>query len=509
MNHAFEKPADRLLFVLALLLVFMMSARAPVDTDMYWALRVGKEIVESRAFIHTDPITYTHAGQPWVSHSWLFDVVLYGMYNWLHYHGLTLLVALLAAVTMAILWFQLTGSAAFRTLMIVFAGLIAAPTWTPRPQMISMLLLCLTYLILFLYRRAKDRRLLLILPPMMILWANLHGGYILGLVAIGTLIAGEIVDHLLFNNTQDNLSWLQIRDLGILLVVCLLFTLITPYGFGTWEITFSTFNMNANEIISEWQSPNFHQSVVFPYFLSILMLVGMLALSKQKRSAWDMMTLVVFLYFSLSSRRQIGVYAVAVVPILGRGLWDLLVEWWKTFETYLKDQKEKLWLWFNKITAARQAKEHKWVNLLVVALFAAACWGKLLYVSMPYLVEEVLNPTVFPVAAVQKLQELAQDGQLFNEYGWGGYHSWFAPEIPVYIDARADLFGDEFIFHWDQVCLNQADWRAEFEKWGITNVLIMADCPLAQELQYDDAWQLIFEDEISVLYVKTPNINND
>jgi hypothetical protein len=502
-NYALEKPADRLLFVLALLLIFLISARAPVDTDMYWALRVGKEIVTQGEFIHTDPITYTHAGDAWVSHSWLFDVLLYGIFSWLSYHGLTLLVALLASATMGVMWFQLSGSAIFRTVILVFAALVAAPTWTPRPQMVSMLFLCLTYLILFLYRGSKERRLLYFLPLMMILWANLHGGYILGLIAIGIMIAGEIGDHLLLNITEKSLHWLQIRDLTFVFVLCVLATLITPYGFGTWEISFSTFNMQVNDLISEWQSPNFHLGVVLPYFISILMLVGILALSKKKLPVWGALTLVIFLYFSLSSRRQIGAYAIAVMPILGRNLWALFVDWWQAVRSYLKETHAKRLEWIEKITTPKPAKENKWINLLVAAIFAFVSWGKLIYVSLPPLVETDLNPTMFPVEAVEVLQTTTEkEGQLFNEYDWGGYLSWWAPDIPVYIDARADLFGDEFIFHWNDICEGTADWKTEFERWGITKVLVSPSRPLSRELQLQPDWEMVYADDVAVLFIK-------
>lgn len=502
MNHALAKPADRLLFILALLLVFMMSARAPVDSDMWWALRVGKEIVTRGEFIRTDPITYTHAGNDWVAHSWLFDVILYGMFSWLSYHGLTLLVAVLSTGMLAVMWFQLEGSAIFRTLMVVFAGLVAAPTWTPRPQMVSMLLLCLTYLILFLYRRDKERKRLFFLLPMMILWANLHGGYILGLAAIGSLLAGEIGDHLLLQYTEDGLDWLQIRDVAILFIVCALLTLVTPYGLGTWEISFSTFNMQVNALISEWLSPNFQDVVVFPYLISILMLVGTLALRQRRMPAWEVVTFVLFLYFSLSSRRQIGAYAIAVIPIIARSLWDVIAAWWQRLEGYLKKEKPQILGRMQKALMPKPNKENKLLNLLVAALFAVVCWGKLVYVSLPSLVEEVYNPIVFPVRAVEALSELPPQGNLFNEYDWGGYLSWWAPGTPVYIDARADLFGDDFIFQWNAVVEGNEDWQPFFERWGITKVLVYSNRPLAFQLKNTEGWTLSYEDASVVLFLK-------
>jgi hypothetical protein len=499
---ALSKPADRLLFFLTLLLVFFMSARAPVDSDMYWALRVGKEIVEQRTFIRTDPITYTHAGNDWVAHSWLFDVWLYGMYAWLQYHGLVLLVALLATLMMGLLWLQLSGPAVYRTLAVAFTVLIAAPTWTPRPQMVTMLLLCLVILLLLLYRKLRKRVLLFALPPIMILWANLHGGYILGLGVIGIMVAGELLDRLLLNTTQNSMGWLQWRDLVITLAACTLATLVTPYGFGTWEISVSTFGMRANTIISEWQSPDFNDPMMLPFLLSLIAMVVLLAVAGKKLRGWEVLTLAVFVYFALSARRQVGVYAIAVMPILARTGWSWLEAWGGKLQITLTNQSKKWRTFFERITVPASSKENKTVNLLIVGVLALVCWGKLVYVSMPLVVEQQLNPSVFPVEAVEKLQQTPPAGNLFNEYDWGGYVSWFAPQIPVYIDARADLFGDDFIFHWLDVANANADWEAEFARWGITAVLIKPERALARELYDHDGWQVVHVNETAVLFIK-------
>jgi hypothetical protein len=499
---ALSKPADRLLFFLTLLLVFFMSARAPVDSDMYWALRVGKEIVEQGTIIRTDPITYTHAGNDWVAHSWLFDVGLYGMYAWLQYHGLVLLVALLAMLTMGLLWLQLSGPAVYRTLAVVFAGLIAAPTWTPRPQMVTMLLLCLVILLLLLHRKLRKRAILFALPPVMILWANLHGGYVLGLGVIGIMVAGELLDRFLINTTQNSMGWLQWRDLVITLAVCTLATLATPYGFGTWEISVSTFGMGVNAVISEWQSPDFNDPTMLPFLLSLIGLVVLLAVAGKKLRGWEVLTLASFVYFALSARRQVGVYAIAVMPIVARTGWTWLRAWGGNLRITLTNQNKKWRTFFEKVSVQASPKENKAVNLLIVGVLALVCWGKLVYVSMPVLVEQQLNPTVFPVGAVEMLKETPLAGNLFNEYDWGGYLSWFAPQIPVYIDARADLFGDDFIFHWLDVVNANLDWEEEFARWGITAVLIKPERGLARELRDHDDWQVVYGNDVGVLFVK-------
>ncbi|HET59682.1 MAG TPA: hypothetical protein ENN32_04870 [Chloroflexi bacterium] len=499
---ALSKPADRLLFFLTLLLVFFMSARAPVDTDMYWALRVGKEIVEQRTFVRTDPITYTHAGNDWVAHSWLFDVWLYGMYAWLQYHGLVLLVALLAMLTMGLLWLQLSGPAVYRTLAVVFTSLIAAPSWTPRPQMVTMLLLCLVILLLLLYRKRQKRVLLFALPPVMILWANLHGGYILGLGVIGIMVAGELLDRLLLNTTQNSMGWLQWRDLVIALAACTLATLVTPYGFGTWEITVSTFGMRANAIISEWHSPDFNDPMMLPFLLSLIGMVVLLAVAGKKLRGWEVLTLAAFVYFALSARRQVGVYAIAVMPIIARTGWAWLRAWGGNLRITLTNQNKKWRTFFEKATVPASPKENKAVNLLIVGLLALVCWGKLVYVSMPPLIEEQLNPQVFPVEAIEILKETPPAGNLFNEYDWGGYLSWFAPQIPVYIDARADLFGDDFIFHWWDVVNANTEWKDEFARWQITAALVKPGRALARELREHADWQVVYGNGVATLYVK-------
>ena len=492
-----SKPFDRLLFVSTLLLIFIMAARAPVDTDMWWALRAGKETWGQKAPYTIDTMSYTFEGTYWNSHSWLFDLLLYGCYAAGHYYGLTFLVAILAAGTMALVWLQIPGPALFRSILILFSGLVVAPAWTQRPQIITMLLLSFTCLVLFWYQR-QQRDWLWALPPMMILWANLHAGYTLGLMAMGLVIAGEIADHLLFNNTEFRLDWFQIRKLILISIACGFAALLTPHGFGTWKIAFSTIGMQVNDIISEWTSPDFHQASMIPFLISLLVLLFVFGYRKKQIKASSLFTAVWFTYFSLTSRRHIAGYAITVMPILGRNLWPILKEWLISIKKFLNDYAPQ---WFKPRSLPKKSKENKWINLILISILGFLAAGKVIYAAHPVLMQQIYLPTVYPIEAIEMIKEKQYEGHIFNDYNIGGFLTWETPDIPVYVDARADLYGDDFLLEWLEITNGNQPWEPVVEKWNIGFVLIDPDRRLAQTLHDSDQWHIEYQSNQAVLYI--------
>ena len=163
---------DRLVFVLVLVLVFLMAARMPLDTDLWWHLRAGETTLQTGHPMLTDTLSFTRAGSPWINHSWLSEVGMALLFRVGGYLALSAMVALVAAASMAVLYRQMSGPALLRAFVIILATLVAAVVWSPRPQIFSLLLLAVCGLILDDYRRKGINRLWL-LPPLFVLWSNL------------------------------------------------------------------------------------------------------------------------------------------------------------------------------------------------------------------------------------------------------------------------------------------------------------------------------------------------
>jgi hypothetical protein len=264
--------------------------------------------------------------------------------------------------------------------------------------------------------------------------------------------------------------------------------------------------MQANHLISEWTSPDFHQAAMIPYLASVLLLLFTLGFSKKRLLGWELLTVVWFTYFAFTSRRQIGPYVYTVMPVLGRYGWDMLADWGDRMKAWHTERAKTrppsaLQAWLKRNTMP-DTQENKTLNLALVLLLALVAAGKLVYVANPVFMEHVYLPSLYPVQAVQWIREAEFKGNLFNEYGQGGYLSWFLPEYPVYIDARADLFGDAFILNWVDLVNGAGNWEETVETWEIGVVLIAKERKLAQELHNSSMWELIGEDLGNVLYIK-------
>ena len=182
--------ADRFIYVMAVLLVFIMAARTPLDGDMWWHLRAGQEAILQKAPLLEDTFSFTRTGQPWINHSWLAQVGMISLFKWLGYYGLTIGVAVLAVGSLLFVLLQMEGSSILKAFLLIFAGVVSAPVWSPRPQTTSLLMLAAVSYVLFLFKRRGTNRLWA-LPLLMMIWSNLHGGYVLGFFLYGKCAGGR------------------------------------------------------------------------------------------------------------------------------------------------------------------------------------------------------------------------------------------------------------------------------------------------------------------------------
>ncbi len=132
-----------LLEFLVPILVFIILTRTPQDADMWWHLRAGQEMWQSKAILLTDTFSYTRFGQPWVNAFWIPEIVFYLLYKLGGYLSLTILVALTGAATFYFLFRRMDGNKFVNAFIIVLATLTAAPIWSSRPQIFSFFILAL------------------------------------------------------------------------------------------------------------------------------------------------------------------------------------------------------------------------------------------------------------------------------------------------------------------------------------------------------------------------------
>jgi hypothetical protein len=487
--------SDCFIYMMAVLLVFIMAARTPLDGDMWWHLRAGQETITQRAPLLEDTFSFTRAGEPWVNHSWLSQVGMAALFRWLEYYGLTLGVAFLAVGSLLIVLLQMEGPSILNAFLLIFAGVVAAPVWSPRPQTTSLLMLALVSYVLHLYKRRGINRLWL-LPMLMMLWSNLHGGYVLGFLCMGAMLAGEALNHMLGYKGEEIISWKRLLNLLVWTASSGLAVLINPNGLNMWLIPFQTVEVQVlQSLIAEWASPNFHELAQQPLLWMTFALFIAVGLSDRKLDGSDIVAVTGFGMMAFIARRNFGPFALVSLPVLSRHLWAAFQQWWGGVSL-----PEKL----VKFVQSRQTKEmvntskiQRVMNLLVIGLFGLIAAGKVIGVSHPALVDGYMKQ-VYPVQAVAWIKENGVQGNLLNEYNWGGYLDWFSRETPVFVDGRTDLYGDEVLGQWLKMVQGGDGWQEWMDDWQIDVVLLQPDRPLVN-LLLEEGWEVDYGDEEAIL----------
>ena len=485
---------QRLLLVVTVILVFIMAARTPLDSDMWWHLRSGEQTLRDGRPLLVDVFSYTRYGTSWINHSWLSQVGMALLFRLGGFLALGAAMALLATVSMVLVLGQCQGPAALKSAAVVLGSVVASTVWGARPQLTSLVLMAATGYLLYLWKWRREDHLWL-LPLLFCLWSNLHGGYALGFLLIGFASAGEILNHILRLPVAAPVSWRSLGRLALWTGVSLLTVLINPNGFDVWRIPFQTVNVGAlQQFISEWSSPDFHDPLQQGMLVLLFAVFGAAALSGRAMDGADLLTVMGFGLLALVARRNFGPFALAAVPVFTRcAAWA--VEAWQERASW------PAWavrLWSGEPAPSRPGAAFRAINLALAGLLIFAALIKVYSVTYPTLVYAYLGQLA-PARAVAWLEHSPLQGHLLNEYNWGGYLVWAQSRFPVFVDGRTDLFGDEVIGDWIVAVQAGEGWQEILEKWEVSIVMIEPGRPLAAALR-ESGWQLCYQDDQAVIY---------
>jgi hypothetical protein len=500
--------ADKRLLFAAILFfgLLAMTARSATDPDLWWHLRTGQWIVETGHVPHSDPFSFTRAGHAWVSHEWLSDVMFYEL--WKHAGPAALIVysALITTAGFLLLYLRclLSGANAHRpgakphwaAAATALGALAAAPSWGARPQMFTF---TLASLLLWLLERGEHRpRLLLWIPPLFLLWLNLHAGFALG----PTLLLAYGVG-LLMENALGNTPWPQTRPIVLrvllLLLACLALVPLNPSGAHLYHYPFDTLRSSGmRSLIGEWHSPDFHAGMYRPLLLVWLLLLTALASSRSRPKGRVIVPLVLVSAAALDAVRHIPIFVLLAIPVIAAAL----------------PSSASLAVSERRRDSARFRPFFNGAVVVLIAIFAALRWVSLAQN------QDGREAEHFPRKAVAFLcadsQPNPQPKRLFVYYDWGGYAIWkLYPEYRVFADGRADLYvaglnGDELLRQSIQTVPElRSGWRDILEHWKVEVVLVPPSSALAQALLLDADWHTEFNDSKAIVLLRThPALEN-
>jgi hypothetical protein len=483
-----------LLVIVIMAVIFTLAAQPITDPDFWWHLKTGQYIVETRSIPHTDIFSTLRFGSEWVTHEWLSEVFIYSVFRPLGFGGLIVVFSILIIAAFWIVH-QRCKRRGVHPYVAGFALLLGAlatmPTWGVRPQVFSLLFAGIFISFLDRYSRGEPMPSVWWLAPLMILWVNLHAGFALGLVLIVLTIAGLLLDWWLLRKDSFANVWRRAQPLGWLLIFCVAAVCLNPNGARLYSYPFETLSSQAMmQYIREWRSPDFHNPLFQALALLLLATFSALALSSKRARPGELLMLTATAWATLRSGRNVAFFALVATPLLAEHSW-----------TFITDHRWGQWL----ITSEKRELEERStpkivLNVLLLGIvLAVVALGAMRAVSE----QPITEAQEFPAAAVDFIRNQKPPQPIYNEYTWGGYLIWrLFPDYRVYIDGRADVYGDKLVEEWLDTHDGKTTWRECLENHGIRTVLVKPDAALASLLRQDGGWQKVFEDKQAVLFVR-------
>jgi hypothetical protein len=472
-----------------LLSIFAMAVRVAIDTDTWWHLRAGQWMVENHALMEVDQFSYTREGTPWKYPGLWVEVVMYLIYLWFGPGGLNVWTAGLVTLTFYFVWKSLSSQGFLGAFVLILAAAASGIYWSARPYLISFLLAAV-FVWFFEGYQHSTRKNLWVIPALMVLWVNSHGAFLIGFLIWGCYFVDALLRWLVEVRNKGETAEIVIRMkhlfiIGILMGIVLF---INPQGITLLSLPFTTVSRGAEQLyIEEWQSPNFHETRMQPFAVLLILTFSAMALSKRRATTAEILLVSGFGLMGLFSARFISIFAVVAPVVLVRHAEEVLSYW-----------SDKLAIKVNTQLKRPPAPLQSWLNRLLVLLLIVVLIYKASLVMSWDSNFEVFRESL-PVDAVEFIKAERLEGRMFNSYNFGGYLIWALPEYQVFIDGRADLYGDELIFEWLNIVQGADGWQESLDNWGVGFVVVEPGIPLLEKLK-DDNWELVYADKVAVIY---------
>ncbi|HLJ67886.1 MAG TPA: hypothetical protein VKX16_11055 [Chloroflexota bacterium] len=478
--------------------IFVVGLAPHLDTDLWWHLRAGQYIALHHAVPTRDSFSFTAAGKPWTDYEWLAELMMYWLYAAAGLWGPILLFAAVITAAFSLVYVE-TATAGVNRLLAAFVvacgfGACSAVIGA-RIQMLTLLFLAAYASLLRLYRVRRETRILIAFPILMLLWANLHGGYPLGLALLLAWSLGEWLNRA--SGREGSLSSGELRSVLLTAGASAAVTALNPNGWRQLLFPFTLATPNAfTNHINEWVSPDFHMPQMM-VFEALLLLLITIALTSRGRPDWTSLCVTLMAtYLALSQGRNVAVWVVLVTPTLARG-----IQTWLRART--GDGTDPGGRPIAPATARpARSSERPALNLALIAI-----------ASLLFAVEsaQFIGPVAlaraerqsFPAGAMSYLRTHALPPHVFTSYAWGGYATWtLSGRYRDFIDGRANaVFDTRILYDYLDAYSAAPGWRGILRKRKVQVVVVEPRAPLAQVLTLSTSWRRVYSDPQAVVFV--------
>jgi len=478
------------------------------DAGTGWHIRNGQHILSTHTIPHEDSFSYTMPGRPWFAWEWLYDLGAGIIYTRMGLNGVIFLSALLIAGVFAGLFRKAVARNRYpliSALVVVLAIFASSIHFLARPHLFTW---AFTLIFWDILESASERgrwRRLYWLPALMLVWVNIHGGFLVGVALIGLYFLGAVWQTITAKAFEERAqARTAVRKLEIAGLLTFLATFVNPYGYKLWLHIYgylgSRFYMNN---IQEFLSPNFHGAA--EKFFAALLLLSLLALAvnRSRLRPSHLLVMLFSVYTGLYAARNIPIASILLVltttPLLAGAVERAsaaeelaprartLFLRWKRFAVRMSDMELGL-------------RGHV-LPLAAVALTSMVCLNGGHLGARP-LMRAHFDGKRFPAAAADFLAGHGIRSQVFNPDYWGGYLIYrLGPDYKVFMDDRHDFYGEPFVRDYIKVKNIQPGWQDVLDKNNVNWVLIPPDWALANGLkELPQQWRVLYDDHRAILF---------
>ena len=462
--------------------IFAYSARGIAEPDIWWHLRNAEQLVVQHSFPRVDTYSFTAAGSPWLNFEWLSEIPYFLAFKTAGLQGIFALYFAVLVLIFAGVYYRSCRAGAdcknatVTTLLAIFLGVGGMG---PRTFLFGWL--CMMGLLFILDHFQRTGRGLWLLPPLFALWINLHGSWVFGMAVLVLIIASGLVEGEWGMVVARRWTSAELKKLLLVLATSVAALFVNPFGYKVVLYPFDLLfrQRSAMEYVVEWQSVNFSK---LSGKLALIVIFALLVSALFSRRPWrlgEVLLTAFALWAALSHLRFLFFAGLVLAPILAPRL--------ELFPPYQREL------------------DKSWLNAGIMA----AIVGSLIFFfpSSAKLQQEVDEE--YPTAALEFMQQQHMSGRIFNEYGWGGYMEWNAPELKPFIDGRADIFAYNGVLDDHRKAAFLEKSLEILDKYRIDYALLEAKQPLGYLLEHSPAWRLIYSDRVAALFERMPATTED
>jgi hypothetical protein len=501
--------ADLIFIGLLVAMVFTpLSMKLLGDAGIGWHIRTGQQILSSHSIPHVDPFS-SQIAKPWFAWEWLYDVVVGKLEAWCGLNGVVGLSAIVIAAVFGWMFRLLIarGTNFFAALALVLLAVSASTVHLfARPHVLSWLFTLAWFWILdSTEQRSSQEKSTLrscwlwTLPISMLVWVNVHGGFLLGFALLAIFWLGSVWIWLRLKESRIEESLQKIAagkrawDLFWVGVASAVASLVNPYG---WKLHAHIYGYLTNRFlmdhIEEFQSPNFHLLAQRCFLLLLLVSLAILLAHGRRLCTSHSLIVLLAVYMSLTASRSIPTSSILLGMIAGPLL-------------YARPNAEALW---NRLAAVEsQMRGHLWPILAIGVTFAIATNGG--RIGSSQVMDARFDPKRMPVDAVNFLEEHQMEehqirGPILSPDYWGGYLIYrLYPNDKVVIDDRHDFYGEEFLKSYLTTWHVEPGWANFLNRHRAPCLVLPKSAALSTILVASPEWKSIYSDEVAIVFVHT------